>query len=404
MQKSNSILQIYEKNITSQTIGRGNRVRVSSAAGFRITVKNRLRALCFALTVLVSPVLAQETKPITLEVKDAPIVSVIKQIEQQSGYTFFYNTKDIESVRNVSLDLRGSDLKAALNQLFRGTGITWSIDEKHVILKGGGDARPQPAQADRLSGKIVDKNGMPIIGATIIVAGSTTQGTTTDIDGMFYFPWSSQIASATLNISFIGYVSQSVPVGGRTMLDITLLEDNQQLEAVVVTALGIKRAERAVSYNVQNVITDEVFKAKDISLANNLSGRIAGVQINSSAAGIGGETKIVMRGTKSINNDNNALYVLDGIPLPSLSTASPSASYTIMRTSNPSGDGISMFNSDDIGNMSVLTGPSSAALYGSKAANGVVMLSTRTGEEGLSVSYSNNTTFMSPFMMHDFQR
>ena len=393
-----------KKNITSQTIGRGNRVRVSSAAGFRITVKNRLRALCFALTVLVSPVFAQETKPITLEVKDAPIVSVIKQIEQQSGYTFFYNTKDIETVRNVSLNLHDSDLKSALNHLFRGTGITWSIDEKHVILKGGGDTRPQPAQADRLSGKIVDKNGMPIIGATIIVAGSTTQGTTTDIDGMFYFPWSSQIASATLNISFIGYVSQSVPVGGRTMLDITLLEDNQQLEAVVVTALGIKRAERAVSYNVQNVITDEVFKAKDISLANNLSGRIAGVQINSSAAGIGGETKIVMRGTKSINNDNNALYVLDGIPLPSLSTASPSASYTIMRTSNPSGDGISMFNSDDIGNMSVLTGPSSAALYGSKAANGVVMLSTRTGKEGLSVSYSNNTTFMSPFMMPDFQR
>lgn len=393
-----------KKNITSQTIGRGNGVRIPSVWGFATAVKNRVWALCLALTVLVSPVFAQETKPITLEVKDAPIVSVIKQIEQQSGYTFFYNTKDIETVRNVSLNLHDSDLKSALNHLFRGTGITWSIDEKHVILKGGADARPQPAQADRLSGKIVDKNGMPIIGATIIVAGSTTQGTTTDIDGMFYFPWSSQIASATLNISFIGYVSQSVPVGGRTMLDITLLEDNQQLEAVVVTALGIKRAERAVSYNVQNVITDEVFKAKDISLANNLSGRIAGVQINSSAAGIGGETKIVMRGTKSINNDNNALYVLDGIPLPSLSTASPSASYTIMRTSNPSGDGISMFNSDDIGNMSVLTGPSSAALYGSKAANGVVMLSTRTGEEGLSVSYSNNTTFMSPFMMPDFQR
>ena len=245
---------------------------------------------------------------------------------------------------------------------------------------------------------------MPIIGATIIVAGSTTQGTTTDIDGMFYFPWSSQNRFGHAQ-HLVYRLCFAVGAGrGRTMLDITLLEDNQQLEAVVVTALGIKRAERAVSYNVQNVITDEVFKAKGISLANNLSGRIAGVQINSSAAGIGGETKIVMRGTKSINNDNNALYVLDGIPLPSLSTASPSASYTIMRTSNPSGDGISMFNSDDIGNMSVLTGPSSAALYGSKAANGVVMLSTRTGEEGLSVSYSNNTTFMSPFMMPDFQR
>lgn len=140
-----------KKNITSQTIGRGNRVRVSSAAGFRITVKNRLRALCFALTVLVSPVFAQETKPITLEVKDAPIVSVIKQIEQQSGYTFFYNTKDIETVRNVSLNLHDSDLKSALNHLFRGTGITWSIDEKHVILKGGGSRCSSAARTGRSS-------------------------------------------------------------------------------------------------------------------------------------------------------------------------------------------------------------------------------------------------------------
>ncbi len=366
-------------------------------------VKNWAWALCFALAMLASPTFAQESETITLDATDATITSVIKQIEQQSGYTFFYNTKDIESAGNVSIVLHGSDLKTALNQLFRGTGITWSIDERHVILKNAG-AHAGAADTDHLTGRIVDKEGQPIVGATILVDGSTTQGTTTDIDGMFYFPWNNQIAGATLNVSFIGYASQAVPVGGRTRLDIVLQEDNQQLEAVVVTALGIKRAERAVSYNVQNVMTDEVFKAKDISLANNLSGRIAGVQINSSSAGIGGETKIVMRGTKSINNDNNVLYVLDGIPLPSLSLASPSASYTIMRTSNPSGDGISMFNSDDIDNMSVLTGPSSAALYGSKAANGVVMLSSRSGEKGLSVSYSNNTTFMSPFVMPDFQR
>lgn len=140
-----------KKNFTSQNFGRGNDVRIPSAIGFRATVKNRVWALCLALALLAAPVFAQDLKPITLEVTDAPITSVIKQIEQQSGYTFFYNTKDIESARNVSLNLHGSDLRSALNQLFRGTGITWSIDEKHVILKGG-EARPQAAQADRPTG------------------------------------------------------------------------------------------------------------------------------------------------------------------------------------------------------------------------------------------------------------
>ncbi len=390
-----------KKNFTAQKFGRGNSVRVSFATAFGASLRNRALALCLALAVAVVPAFAQNQKKISLDVTDTPIATVIKQIEQQSGYTFFYNNKDVNIARNVTLALNDSDLGTVLGELFRGTGVKWSIDGTHVILKGA-EAR-QAAHADRLTGRIVDKSGQPIIGATIMVAGSM-QGTTSGVDGVFTFPWSAQIAGATLDVSFIGYVSQSVPVGGRTMLDITLEEDNQQLEAVVVTALGIKRAERAVSYNVQNIATDEVFKAKDASLANNLSGRIAGVQINSSAAGLGGETKVVMRGTKSIHSDNNALYVLDGIPLPSLSMATPSASYTIMRTSNPSGDGIASFNPDDIGNMSVLTGPSSAALYGSKAANGVVMLSTRTGEQGVSVSYSNNTTFLSPFVMPKFQR
>ena len=392
-----------KNNFTTQEIGRGNTIRIPSAAFVRVSVKIRTLAICLALAVLVLPAFAQDQKNISLEVNNTPIASVIRQIEQQSGYTFFYNNKDVNIVHNVSLALRDSDLRTVLNELFRNTNITWSIDDKHIILKGT-ENRQQAPRTDRLTGKIVDKNGQPIVGATVMVAGSATQGTTSGADGVFSFPWSRQIAGATLDVSFIGYVTQSIPVGGRTALDITLEEDNQQLEAVVVTALGIKRAERAVSYNVQSIVTDEVFKAKDASLVNNLSGRIAGVTINASAAGLGGETKVVMRGTKSIYNDNNALYVLDGIPLPSLSITSPSASYTIMRTSSPSGDGIAAFNPDDIGNMSVLTGPSSAALYGSKAANGVVMLSTRTGEKGVSVNYSNNTTFLSPFMLPEFQR
>ena len=390
-----------KNNFTTQNFGRGN-TSMPFAAKICASAKKGTLTLCLALTFLVFPAFAQQ-KSITLQVDNAPISAVIRQIEQQSGYTFFYNNKDVDINRNVTLSLHDKDIRAALNDLFQGSNITYSVDEKYIILKARNDVAADRRDG-RLSGKVVDQNGQPIIGATVLVAGSTTQGTTSGVDGMFYFPWSSQIAGATLNVSFIGYVSQSLPVGGRTSLVVTLREDNQQLEAVVVTALGIKKAERAVSYNVQNIIADDVFKTKEANLVNSLSGKIAGVTINASATGIGGETKVEMRGTKSIYGNNNALYVLDGIPLPSLSMTQPSASYTIMRTTNPSGDGIAVLNPDDIGNMSVLTGPSSAALYGSKAANGVVMLSTRTGEKGVSVSYSNNTTFLSPFVMPKFQR
>ncbi len=390
-----------KNNITSQKIGRGH-AAIPFATEVGASVRKYALALCLALAVLASPAFAQDQKNISLEANNTPIATVIEQIEQQSGYTFFYNNKDINISRNVSLSLQGSDLRTALNELFQGTGITWSIDDKHIILKGS-DARQQGAAAEYLTGKVVDKNGQPVIGAAIAVEGTTT-GTTSGVDGTFAFPWSRQIAEAKLLVSFIGYVPQTISVGGRTMINVTLEEDNQQLEAVVVTALGIKRAERAVSYNVQNIAPDEVFKTKDANLVNSLAGRVAGVNINASSAGIGGETKVEMRGTKSIMSSNNALYVLDGIPLPELSLTSPSAAMEVMRTSNPSGDGIVALNPDDIGNMSVLTGPSSAALYGSKAANGVIMLSTRTGEKGLSVSFSNNTTFLSPFILPKFQR
>ncbi len=371
-----------------------------------ITLFNRagraVMAIFFMLTVVTPSAFAQQQKAISIEAKNKPITTVMQEIEQQSGYTFFYNTKDVNISRNINLDLRDSDLKTALDELFKGTAITWSLDNKQIVLKVS-DVRPEKAKAEHLTGKIADANGNPVAGAYVLVEG-TNDFTTTDLDGVFTFPWKNNYSDANLTVQIIGYKTQTVPVNNRAKLDIVLAEDIEMLEGTVVTALGIKRSERAVTYNVQNISADDIFKTKDANLVNSLAGHIAGVNINASAAGIGGETKVEMRGTKSIMSSNNALYVLDGIPLPELSLSSPSAAMEVMRTSNPSGDGIVALNPDDIANMSVLTGPSSAALYGSKAANGVIMLTTRTGEKGLSVSYSNNTTFLSPFVMPKFQR
>ena len=382
-------------------MGGGNCERMSVNGLFRAA---RTLALALSLTLAFAAFPAQaqtpaQEKTITLQVTDTPVSTVMKQIESQSGYTFFYNTKDIPLSRNVTLSVSNENIRTTLDKLFQGTNVTYSIDDKSIILSTRQKA--QTPKTHELVGRILDKKGQPVIGATVMISGSM-QGTTSGIDGTFSFPYSDALAQSTLDISFIGYRSLSIPVNNRTMLDITLEEDDQQIEAVVVTALGIKRSERAVSYNVQN-LTDDVFKTRDANMVNSLSGRIAGVTVNASAAGVGGETKVVMRGSKSISGNNNALYVLDGIPLPSLSLTNPGDSFTIMRESNLTGDGISNFNPDDIASMSALTGPSAAALYGSQAANGVLMLTTRTGEKGLSVNYSNTTTFMSPFVTPAFQ-
>ena len=364
----------------------------------------RTLALALSLTLAFAAFPAQaqtpaQEKTITLQVTDTPVSTVMKQIESQSGYTFFYNTKDIPLSHNVTLSVSNENIRTTLDKLFQGTNVTYSIDDKSIILSTR--QKTQTPKSHELVGRILDKKGQPVIGATVMISGSM-QGTTSGIDGTFSFPYTDALAQSTLDISFIGYRSLSIPVNNRTMLDITLEEDDQQIEAVVVTALGIKRSERAVSYNVQN-LTDDVFKTRDANMVNSLQGKLAGVQINASSAGVGGETKVVMRGAKSISSDNNALYVLDGIPLPSLSLTSPGDSYSIYNGSAVSGDGISNFNPEDIANMSALVGPSAAALYGYKAANGVLMLTTRTGEEGVSVSYSTNTTFSNPLMLPDLQ-
>jgi len=251
-----------------------------------------------------------------------------------------------------------------------------------------------------VKGSVKDQDGMPLIGAGVLVEGFPSSGTVTDLDGRFTLDLPA--GATTLRFSYIGMEDLLVAVEGRSYIDVVMSQDAVSLDGVVVTALGIRRSERAVSYIVQKV-DENAFTVKDANMVNALAGKLAGVQINASSAGIGGETKVVMRGAKSIAGSNNALYVLDGIPLPALSLTNPGDSYSIYSGSAVTGDGISNFNSDDIAEMSALVGPSAAALYGSKAANGVMMLTTRKGEKGFGVTFSTNTTFLSPFMLPRLQ-
>ena len=247
-----------------------------------------------------------------------------------------------------------------------------------------------------VKGKIVDKGGEAVIGANILVKGTST-GAVTDLDGNYTLSVS---PNATLVFSYIGMKSQTVAVNNRKQIDVTLEDEAKAIDAVVVTALGIKRSEKALSYNVQKVDNSALTKVKEANFVNSLSGKVAGVNITRSSAGIGGATSVVMRGSKSIAGNNNVLYVVDGMPIGNASRGGDGGEY-----GRPgSGEGISDFNSDDIESISVLTGPSAAALYGASAANGVIIINTKKGAAGsVKVNFSSNTEFLSAGVMPEFQ-
>ena len=259
---------------------------------------------------------------------------------------------------------------------------------------------PQAVQQNgnhKVTGRVVDSAGEPLIGATIMVEG-TKEGAVTDIDGNFTINTTSK---AKLVISYVGYTTQTILVGDKTTIDVTLKEVANTMNEVVVTALGIKRAEKALSYNVQSVGSNELTRNKDANFVNSLNGKVAGVSISKSASGIGGATRVIMRGAKSIEGDNNVLYVIDGIPIFNYSGGSDSG---IMGEGRVSSEGIADFNPEDIESISVLAGPSAAALYGSNAANGAILITTKKGKEGrVDISFSSSADFSSPLLMPKFQ-
>lgn len=246
-----------------------------------------------------------------------------------------------------------------------------------------------------VGGTVLDENGEPVIGATVSVKG-TNLVTVTDIDGRFELKVPN---GSILSVSYLGYTTAEVPATGEN-LTISLKPDERQLAEVVVTALGIRRSEKALSYNVQQVNSEQLTTVKSANFMNSLAGKVAGVNINASSAGVGGATRVVMRGPKSISQSNQALYVVDGVPINNRNNGETGSSLS----TQPGSEGIADINSEDIESISVLSGPAAAALYGSAAAQGVIMITTKKGSKGrVQVTISNSSQFLSPFKMPEFQ-
>lgn len=255
---------------------------------------------------------------------------------------------------------------------------------------------PLLAQSKTVSGNITDANdGSPLPGVNVLVQG-TTNGTQTDFDGNYSIEVNE---GGVLVFSYLGTTSQSITVGSSNTINVALIEDASQLDEVVVTALGIKRKEKTLTYAQQTIKSDELTKTRDPNFMNSLSGKTAGVEIKKSSSGAGGSTKIVLRGNKSLNNDSSPLFVIDGIPMANNKGSQPG-----MWGGVDSGDGLSAINPDDIESISILKGANAAVLYGSQGANGVVLITTKQGVSGkTTVTINSSATFETYLELPDLQ-
>lgn len=335
----------------------------------------------------------------------AKLEAVVKQLKTKSKYRFFYNDV-LAKVEVNAVTAKDEPLPNVLNKLFAGTDITYKIVDDVVYLSKGKateqqkkqQAQQRTSESHKIEGTVTDANGEPLIGVSVQVKGSTL-GAVTDLDGHYVF--TTDVANPVLVYSYIGYATQEVELQGRNKMDLVMREEAHTLSDVVVTALGIKRSEKALSYNVQKVGGEDVNTVKSANFMNSLAGKVAGVNINSSASGAGGAARVVMRGPKSITQSNGALYVVDGVPMTNTSQGEVANG---RYGSQPGSEGIADINPEDIESISVLSGPAAAALYGSAAAQGVIMITTKKGKEGrIQVSVSNSSQFNRPFIMPQFQ-
>ena len=244
-----------------------------------------------------------------------------------------------------------------------------------------------------VTGTVEDADG-PLIGASVLVKG-TTRGTVTDFDGNFSIEAN---VGDELEISYMGYSAQTITVTGNT-INVTMAEDTEVLSEVVVTAMGIKRDRKALGYEVGEVKGEELTKAKEVNVANSLAGRVAGLVVEGTAGGASGSTRVMLRGTTEMTGNNQPLYVIDGVPMDNTNfgSAGTEGGYDL-------GDGISAINPDDIESMSVLKGPAAAALYGSRASHGVILITTKkaaTGDAKWGVEYNGTLTFDSQLSKWD---
>jgi TonB-linked SusC/RagA family outer membrane protein len=322
-----------------------------------------------------SPAWAQ----LSVSLKNTTVGQAIESIEKQSNYHFFYEDP-VAKLPVAEVQISDKSLEETLTVLLKDKNVAFVIKGDGVYLSLKQDKRV-------ITGMVVDENQEPLIGVNVVVKDSNT-GTTTDLDGKYRIEAPS--GQSQIRFSYIGYSTQTISAGNRSVIDVTLKEDVQVIGEVVVTALGIKREKKLLGYSIQELKGEEMNRTGNASVSGALQGKIAGVQMNISPTGLNGSTKITIRGNSSLTDNNQPLWVVDGIPFGDENDSGVSLYGGIDR-----GGAAIDINPDDIESVSVLKGPNAAALYGSRAGNGVILITTKRGAaaQGFGVNYNSTFTW-----------
>lgn len=328
----------------------------------RIRLPHLLATLCLCL---LCTGLFSQNRIISLDVSDRPVSEVLRLIEAQSGYKFFYNDVKIDKARKVSVSAKEMDIMQILEEIFEGTGTSFSIMGKNIVLSEAPKESEETKSQDQVvEGTILDEAGLPVIGATVYSEKDKNIATLTDGNG--HFRLEAPIGDI-LVVSIMGYSTETIRVSGNTSrISLVLKEDIETLDEIVVVGYGIQKRSD-VTGAISSVKAETANRTPTTSVAEMLRGAAAGVQVNLSSAEPGGSSSILIRGRRSLSGDNAPLYVVDGVPMSSIDD----------------------INSNEIASIEVLKDASSQSIYGARAANGVILITTKRGVAGKTkVSYN----------------
>jgi TonB-linked SusC/RagA family outer membrane protein len=367
--------------------------------------------LCVFLQMSTVTSYAQHTRK-AINVSNITISEVLNSIEHNSDYVFLYNDKTLNTNRIVSVKTKTRDIRKILDEIFHGTEITYKIVNKQIILQVEkkrikvpvrdvqqiSDEQSSVQQSSfLLKGSVKDSKGESLIGVSI--KGKSSVGAVSDIDGNF----SVKVQKGEeLIFSYVGYTTKTFLITNNRRINIVLSENAKQLSEVVVTALGIKRQKRSIGYSTTEVNGNDLTESRDLNLGNALSGKISGVSVAENATGLGGSSRVIIRGNASLTGNNQPLYVIDGVPFDNTNQGS-SSTWGGMDM----GDGLSSINPDDIESIQVLKGAAASALYGYRGGNGAILITTKSGKgnnEGIGVEINNNLTLTPIYDYRNFQK
>ncbi len=334
---------------------------------------------------------------VNLKSKSLKLIEIFEDIERQTEFTFSYSSEVEEAKERISLAAGRRNLRSVLEEISKQSRFNFKrINSNIYVIKRQAGAQPsiEEQPAILIKGRIIDANtkeGLP--GVSILIEGGST-GAISDVEGNYSLEVPDE--NSVLIFSFVGYITERITVGTQAVIDVGLVPDVVQMDEIVVTALGIEREKESLGYAVQELEGDVINNSKVSNFTNALSGKVAGLEIRSNA-GVGSSTRVILRGESILaQNGNQPLFVVDGVPISNDITNTSAADY---------GNGAAEINPSDIQSVNVLKGPAAAALYGSRAAKGAIIITTKSGKQtkGIGIAVNSSVTFEDILVMPKFQ-